>query len=107
MTVPKCAKCGGVVQDTDFVADDGTGECCIPHRIGKPPTPTSPHSSAHAAAHELLGFVRRVVADAGASVCKGANGEPELCGGLDAAILLDEFYRHGRAAIARASGAPK
>lgn len=60
-----------------------------------------------ATAPDLMDFVRRVVADAGASVCKGANGEPELCGGLDAAILLDEFYRHGRAAIARAEGAPK
>ena len=34
-TDPTCAKCGGVMQDTDFIADDGTGECCIPHRIGR------------------------------------------------------------------------
>lgn len=33
----RCVKCDGVMQDTDFVRDDGVGECCIGHRIGKPP----------------------------------------------------------------------
>lgn len=59
------------------------------------------------AAPDLLDFVRRVVSDAGATVRKGANGMPELCGGLDPAILLDEFLRHGRKAIARATGGDK